>query len=113
MFALFAQAVSDVTSQIEFDAFTVTAVVSLLIPVLTGLFTKISASPTVKQALTIVLAGVNTLVVSNTLQDGRAVITKETALLWAVSTGIAITSYLGIYKPHDANAKLNPEHGLG
>lgn len=113
MLALLAQAVSDVTSHIEFSTFAVTALVSLVIPVLTGLLTKVNAAPAVKQVLTIVLAAVNTLIVSNLTDSGTSVVSKETALLWAVSTGIAITSYLGIYKPHDANAKLSPDKGLG
>lgn len=116
MLALLAQAsepLTEVTSQIQFDAFTVTALISLVIPVLTGLVTKVTAAPAVKQVVTIVLAAVNTLVVNATLADGTAVISKETGLLWAVSTGIAITSYLGLYKPHDANTKLSPQSGIG
>lgn len=116
MLALLAQAtepLTEVTSQIEFDAFTVTALVSLVIPVLTGLLTKVNAAPAVKQVVTIVLAAVNTLVVNATVGDGGAVITKENFLLWAVSTAIAVTTYLGIYKPHDANAKLSPNSGIG
>ncbi len=116
MLALLAQAeepITSVTNSIQFDAFLVTGLVSLIIPFFTALITKASASPTVKQVVTIVLAAVNTLIVSNTLQDGTAVISKENGLLWAVSTAIAITSYLGIYKPHALDAKTNPEFGLG
>ncbi len=116
MLALLAQAdepVTAVTNAIQFDAFAVTALVSLVIPVLTGLLTKVSAPTALKQVFTIFLAAVNTLVVTSTLQDGTAVISKETGLLWAVSTAIAITSYLGIYKPHALDAKTNPEFGLG
>lgn len=105
--------ITTVTSQIQFDAFLVTALVSLIIPFFTGLLTKINASPTIKQVVTIVLAAVNTLVVSSTLQDGTAVISKENGLLWALSTATAVLSYLGYYKPHDANAKLSPESGIG
>ena len=116
MLALLAQAdeaVTTVTSQIEFDAFVVSALLSLVIPVLTGLITKVNAAPAVKQITTIVLAAVASLVATNTVQDGTAIISKETGLLWAMNTAIAITSYLGIYKPHNANAKLSPESGLG
>lgn len=116
MLALLAQAaepLTEVTSQIQFDAFTVTALVSLVIPVLTGLLTKFNAPTALKQALTIFLAAVNTLIVDATVGDGGAIITKENGLLWAVSTAIAIFSYLGLYKPHDANAKLSPDSGLG
>lgn len=113
MLALLAQQITEVTSQIEFDAFTVTALVSLIIPVLTGFLTKLNAPTTLKQAITIVLAAVNTLIVDATVGDGGAIITKENGLLWAVSTAIAVFSYLGYYKPHEANAKLNPDKGLG
>lgn len=116
MLALLAQAsepLTDVTSQIQFDAFTVTALVSLVIPVLTGLITRYDASPTLKQLFTIFFAAVNTIVVQSTLADGTAVISKETGLQWAVSTAIALFSYVGIYKAHDLNASLAPEKGLG
>jgi hypothetical protein len=116
MLALLAQAsepVTEVVNQIEFDAFVVSALLSLIIPVVTGLLTKVTAAPAVKQIITIVLAAVASLISTNTVQDGTAVISKETGLLWAMNTAIAITSYLGIYKPHDANAKLSPESGLG
>lgn len=116
MLALLAQsneAVTAVTSQIQFDAFTVSAILAFVIPVLTGLFTKINAAPAVKQVVTIVLAAVASLISTSTMQDGTAIVSKETGLLWAMNVGIAITSYLGIYKPHDSNAKLSPESGLG
>lgn len=116
MFALLAQAgeaVSEVTSQIEFDALTVSFLLSLVIPVLTGLITKATAVPAVKQVTTIVLGGVASLIATNTMQDGTAVISKETGLLWAMNIGIAITTYLGYYKPNNANAKLSPNRGIG
>jgi hypothetical protein len=116
LFALLAQAsepVTSVTSQIQFDAFVVSAILSVIIPVLTGLLTKVTAAPAVKQVVTIVLAAVASLLATNTVQDGTAVISKETGMLWAMNLAIAITSYLGIYKPHDLDAKANPEFGIG
>jgi hypothetical protein len=114
--ALLAQAdepVAAVTNQIQFNAFTVSAILSLVIPVLTGLVTKVSAPAGFKQIVTIVLTAVAALVSQNVVGDGSSVITKEVGLLWAMNLAIAITSYLGIYKPHGTNAKLAPESGLG
>lgn len=87
------------------------AIISLFIPVVTGLLTKSSASATIKQVATIVLAAANALFVSNQ-HEGGAVISRETGLLWLVSTGIAVTTYLGIYKPHDLNEKTSVTDGV-
>jgi hypothetical protein len=116
LLALLAQAeepITEVTNQIQFNAFTVSAILSLIIPVLTGLATKITAPPAVKQILTIVLSGVAAVISQNVVGDGSSVITKEVGLLWAMNLAIAITSYLGIYKPNDLNSNLAPNSGLG
>ena len=88
-------------------------IVSFLIPLATGLLTKVSASATVKQVVTLVLSAANGLMVTSTQVDGTALISATTAQYTLLSLGIAIVSYLGVYQPHDANAKLMPEVGVG
>lgn len=87
--------------------------VSVLIPILTGLLTKINASTTLKQVVTIILAGANAVIVSNLGEDGGAVLTDSVITDALVSWTVAIASYLGVYKPHDANTKLARNTGLG
>lgn len=98
---------------LSLSTFTVVVVTSFLIPAVTGLLTKVSASATVKQIVTLVLAAINGLIVTNTQADGTALISLTTLQYAVLSLAIAIVSYLGIYKPHDANAKLAPNLGLG
>lgn len=102
-----------VTQAVTFDSFTVLLVISLVIPFLTGVVTKVSASAGVKQVCTLVLSAAAGLIVTATQLDGTAVISKEAALNAALALGIAIVSYLGLYKPHDVNAKLAPTKGFG
>lgn len=97
----------------ELSAELVLVLVSVAIPVLTGLITKADAKPTVKQVVTITLAAVNAVVVANVAEDGSAVLTNSVLLDAGVSWAIAVTSYLGIYKPHDSNDHLAATKGLG
>lgn len=98
---------------ITLNAFLVLAVTSFLIPVATGLLTRAAASVTLKQVVTLVLAAISGIVTTSTQVDGTAVISATTAQYALLSLGIAITSYLGIWKPHAINAKLAPEAGVG
>ena len=107
-----APAVAPVAS-LTLSAFLVLVLTSFLIPAATGLLTKVNASATVKQVVTLILSALNGLVITSTLADGTALISAATAQYALLSLGIAIVSYLGIYKPHDANSKLMPDAGLG
>jgi hypothetical protein len=99
------------------DPQVVRALVVLVIPVLVGLVTKASASDRVKAVVTIVLAGVGTLIVQATADDGSAVISAVMAWDWLVTTALAVAAYLGILKPvvgnGDLNSKLAPSKGIG
>lgn len=81
------------------SALTVSLVVALIIPVVTGLVTRHSTSSGVKGLVTLVLNAVQALVVSATLADGTAVISEETFVQFALSLGISVASYAGVYKP--------------
>lgn len=95
------------------SALVVTMIVSYLIPAITALLTKASASVGVKQFVTALLAALNGVVVTATQIDGTAVISKQAAVLALGSFIAAQASYVGLYKPHDANAKIAPAKGLG
>ena len=87
--------------------------VGLLLPALTGLLTKWNASATVKQVVAIVLSAVSAIIIENTVEDGSAVLSSEVLLDAAILYGVQILSYLGLYKPHEASARLAPRFGVG
>lgn len=107
-----ATAVAPVAS-LTLSAFTVLIVTSLLIPLATGLLTKLQASATVKQVLTAAISAVVGIVTTSTQADGTAVISLATVQYALLAFAIATVGYLGLYKPHQANAKLAPNVGLG
>jgi len=95
------------------SALVVTMIVSYLIPAVTALLTKASASAGVKQFVTALLAAVNGLLVTATQVDGTAVVSKQAVVLALGSFIAAQAAYVGLYKPHAANAKIAPNKGLG
>lgn len=98
---------------LKLTEFTVLVITSLLIPLATGLITKLNASATVKQIVTLALSTVVGIVTTSTQADGTAIISLTTVQYALLSFAIAVVSYLGLYKPHDANARLAPNAGLG
>lgn len=113
MLATLIQDATDPIAAIELDAFLVHVVVAALIPIATGIITKVTASPAVKQIVTLALSYANALVMENVQADGSAIISKEIALYTLVSFAIAVGTYLGVYQSHDTNAKLLPTKGIG
>jgi hypothetical protein len=105
-------AATDSLSSIRIPALGIQLIVGLIIPFITGLLTKINASATVKQVVTIVLSGVSALIVASTVGE-EAVISWETLGYAALGWLVAVLSYLGLYAPHNVNAKLAPDKGLG
>ena len=99
--------------QYSLSALTVVLLVSLVIPVATGIVTKLNAPATVKQIVALVFATANGLITTATMSDGTAVISKETLIVTLIGFGIQTATYLGIYAPHNANAKLAPNAGIG
>lgn len=101
-----------VVTSITLGPLVVQALVSVVIPIGTGLVTKSTASPAVKQTVTIVLSGSSALIVSSTV-GGAAVISMESLALAIMSWVIAIASYAGVYQSREINQSLAPERGIG
>lgn len=101
------------TAALTLSAFTVLVITSLLIPVATGLLTKAAASPTVHQIVTALISIVAGVITTNTQLDGTAVVSLVTLQYAGLAFLIATAGYLGIYRPHDTNAKLVPDVGFG
>lgn len=95
------------------SAFWVLIIGMLLIPVATGLITKANASATVKQIVTLVISAVVSIISISRQETGIAVVSWNTVVLIVVQTLAAIATYLGVYKPHELNAKTAPAVGIG
>jgi len=101
------------TTTITLSAFLVTLLISYLIPLVTALLTKVTASPTVKQLVTAFLAAVNGFVVAATQADGSALFTKEMLLFAVISFITANVGYISLWKPHAIDTKIAPSKGIG
>jgi hypothetical protein len=96
---------------LHLNALTVALLVSLVLPALTSLVTKLSASVTVKQLVAIFFSVVTGAVSVATLADGTAVLSKETAIAAVLAFVTQAASYLGIFKPQ--GVAIAPTKGLG
>lgn len=91
----------------------VTFLITLALPFLVALVTKWNASDRLKAALLLVLTAVNTLVGQAIVDNGSAVISKQTFLNWMLATAVAVASYLGFWKPVvHVNSKAAPNFGV-
>lgn len=99
-------------AEIRLSALTVTLLISVFIPIVTAVVTKLNTSSTVKGVVTLVLNLVNAAVVGQIVSDGSAVFSQETLVAALVGMAISVASYLGFYKPVDLNAKALPDVGL-
>lgn len=98
---------------ITLSALAVTGLVSVLLPIVTGLVTKYRAPAIVKGLTALAVSAVNGLVMGGIAVDGSAHIAKAAIVLALVSFVIQTASYLGVYQPIDANARLLPDAGIG
>lgn len=90
-----------------------TMIVSFLIPAGVALLTKSNASTWLKQFVGALAAAVTGVIVTATQLDGTAVISKEAIVLAAGAFFLSQASYVSVYRPHDANAKIAPDVGIG
>ena len=98
---------------ITVSALLTTMLVSVVLPALVGLLTKVSAPTWVKQVVSAALSAATGLITTATQSDGSAVISKTALTLALISFAASQVAYLSTYKPHDANSKLAPQAGLG
>jgi len=107
--------VSTVEEKVHLDIGILTFVVAMLIPVLTALITKSSASSAVKSITTLLLSGVATIIYR--IIEANGVVNLKTALsTLAVTWFIAITTYYGLLKPTTVTQKvadIAPNSGIG
>jgi hypothetical protein len=103
-------------ASIQISSLTVQLILSMVIPLVVGLLTKISTSSGVKAVLMLVLNAVQTLIVQATMADGTAIIDQSTFIAWALALVVSVATYFGVYKPLNITSstpdgKLAPNSG--
>lgn len=99
------------------NAQTVGVLLSVVIPIVTGLLTKITTSSRVKQVLTIMLNAVTAVITTAVATDGSVYLDQSTIVHFVVGLVISLALYAGIYKPNGftsstPDGKLGPNKGL-
>lgn len=90
----------------------VTVIISVFIPIVTGLITKYTLHPTWKNIITIILNAISALVVGATmLPTGVSVISSQALLSAIIGVVVSIATYLGIWVP--AKVTNRPDGILG
>jgi hypothetical protein len=110
---LLAAAASQSPYQIRLSALVVTIVIGTFLPLVVGLVTKLRASSALKGSLLLILDGVNALIVHSTMDDGVAVFSKQTLILWFASIVQSQAMFHKIWKPLGAPEALAPQAGIG
>jgi len=77
----------------------VTLILTLIAPVVVAVTTKAHASPRLKAAVLLVLTAAITWLGKIRADDGSITITTQLATDWAMTTAVALASYLGFWKP--------------
>lgn len=97
------------------SAYPAQVIVTFFVPVAVALVTKATLNARWKAVITMILTAVVQLVTSNqATPDGASVISAETVSSWLLALGIAVASYVGVWRPViDVNARLAPTVGLG
>lgn len=91
---------------------TVTVVLSLVVPIVTGILTKYALPAAVKAIIMIVLdAAVSLVVHAEMLPSGTAVINSQALLGAIVAVAVSVATYLGVYIP--AKLSNRPDGVLG
>jgi len=103
---------NDTIASLELSALTVTAIVSLFIPIVVGLITKAELKAVWKGAINIILSAVNAAVVTAVVGDGTAVFSRETLIAAFFGMVISLATYLQIYQKIDMNEHLLPTKGI-
>lgn len=98
---------------VTLGVFTVNVILGFIIPVLTAVVTKASASPVLKGAVTLTLSAIAGLINTAITITGEAVFSQAMVQQATLTWLIALASYLGLWKQLEINNKLAPEFGLG
>ena len=99
--------------QIVLSASVAHILVATAIPILVGIVTKLSAPPSVKVPLTLLLTGIGTLIVQSATANGVAVLSTASLVTFAELFVAQLAVFFGLIKPTGARNLLAPQSGLG
>jgi hypothetical protein len=100
------------TTTFELSPLAVSVILGTLLPIITGLLTKLNARDWVKGLVNLVLSAVAGVITANLVVGGGAVVSDETLILAGISFVTSVASYFGFYQNVNLNAKLAPNSGL-
>lgn len=101
------------TDVFELAPLAVTVILGTVIPLLTGLLTKLNASPAVKGTINLLLAAIAGVITASLVEGGAAVFSSETLILAGLAWVQSVAAYLGFWQNININAKLAPGVGVG
>lgn len=84
----------------------VTLIVSAIIPLLVGYFTKSTWSPMVKALGLIVLNAISAFVMTSTIADGTATFSSTAFWTWLVGVAVSAVAYVIGYKPNGLTSNV-------
>lgn len=95
----------DVVESITLNATLVLILVNFLLPIVNGIVLKANPRPIVAQIVSAGTAAISGFIVAAQQTDGSAVFTKQGILFAVISYLTQVATYVGVWKPHDINAK--------
>lgn len=96
---------------ITIDAITVSFIVGVIVPFVTGVLTKASAHPGLKGFVTLLLSGITGTVAVLTTNAGHAITVRELVLAIGSAWFMAVGSYVGLWRPTGAAPALHRATG--
>ena len=88
-------------------------ILTFLIPVAVALVTKVHLASKWKAAITMILSAVVVLLHRSTVDNGSAILSAKVAFDWAVTTSVAVASYVGFWQQVNVNQAMAPTVGVG
>lgn len=89
------------------DATLVSLLIATVVPLLVGIFTKISAPAWLKVSILIFLTAVGAAVAVSTQANGVAVLSKVTIVQFLQSVTQSVAMYYGVWKPSGVSSAIN------
>jgi small basic protein len=108
---------ADTIASIRLDAATVTLIISVFIPIVTGLLTKYGLPGWIKTLITLALNAISAAVVAARLADGSAVVSQSVIVSALIAFGLSVVAYESFWVKLNVTSskpegKLAPSRGL-
>jgi hypothetical protein len=100
-------------TSVELSPFLVTLIIGTLLPIATGLLTKLNASDKVKGTVNLFLAAVTAIISQNLVEGGGAIFSEDTLLMGLLAFIASVAAYHGFWQNINIDEKLAPNTGIG